>query len=99
MADALESAWEAAGGEKKSTKAFSVIQLEFIMPRPKSRKKDKRHVTKPDVDKLCRAILDAGTTAQIWKDDSQVYRLTASKRYTSAEEPSGVRVVLEEVDV
>ena len=34
-----------------------------------------------DLDKLCRACLDALTDASIWGDDSQVAELVASKRY------------------
>lgn len=36
--------------------------------------------TKPDVDKLSRAILDS-LTGVVWKDDSQVVELTARKVY------------------
>lgn len=35
----------------------------------------------PDIDKLCRAVLDALTIAGVWHDDRHVARLTASKSY------------------
>ena len=39
-----------------------------------------RHVGKPDIDKLCRAVLDA-LTGIAYADDSQVVALDASKVY------------------
>jgi crossover junction endodeoxyribonuclease RusA len=53
------------------------IQIIFAIPKPVSNKRV-RPTTKPDIDKLCRAILDAGTGV-IWKDDSQVVSLHAHK--------------------
>lgn len=38
------------------------------------------HITKPDVDKLSRAVLDA-LTGVIWKDDSQVTTKLVRKRF------------------
>jgi len=62
-----------------------VINLKFCMPIPKSTSKKRRltlnwQVKKPDIDKLARAILDA-LTGTIYKDDSQVAKLTAEKIY------------------
>lgn len=55
----------------------------FTMRKPKSAPKRRRTfpVTKPDVDKLLRAVLDAGTAAGVWGDDSQVIEETARKAY------------------
>lgn len=53
----------------------------------------KTHTVKPDVDKLARALLDAGT-GTLWRDDAQVVSLTVGKRY--AEQPgTWVEVVTE----
>jgi Holliday junction resolvase RusA-like endonuclease len=52
--------------------------------------------TKPDIDKLARAVLDALTGAVI-RDDSQVVVLVARKHYASLDHPPGVTVSLEEV--
>lgn len=57
-----------------------VVILEFRMPRPASVKRAFPHV-KPDVDKLARAVLDA-LTGVVFKDDSQVVSLQASKVYS-----------------
>lgn len=46
-------------------------------------------VAKPDLDKLCRAVLDALTDAGVWRDDSQVASLTAAKVYASGNERPG----------
>lgn len=48
--------------------------------------------TKPDVDKLARALLDA-LTGIAWVDDAQVVRLDVRKRYGDS---AGVRVELAE---
>lgn len=51
--------------------------------------------TKPDVDKLVRAALDA-LTGVCYLDDAQVVSVTASKRYQShATEPMGVTLSVE----
>lgn len=67
------------------------VQLEFRMPRPDSvpthRGRGKKRVRvhalphrRPDLDKLCRALLD-GLTNVIFKDDAQVVWLFAKKVY------------------
>lgn len=53
------------------------------------------HVSKPDLDKLIRTLLD-GLTALAFVDDSQVAEIAAVKWYTT-EEP-GVHVVVEPID-
>jgi Holliday junction resolvase RusA-like endonuclease len=55
--------------------------IRFNMPRPRSHKQkvwvlDPR---KPDVDNLVKAVMDALTTVGVWKDDSQVAKLTTEK--------------------
>ncbi len=50
-----------------------LIVMHFIFERPASVKASKRpfHVVKPDVDKLCRCVLDA-LTGVVYHDDNQV---------------------------
>lgn len=55
------------------------VSLEFVMRRPKRPTKPACD-TKPDLDKLVRAVLDGLTGAAI-ADDSAVVRISASKRY------------------
>lgn len=63
------------------------VHINFRLPRPKSRPDDDWHANRPDVDKLTRAVLDALTTAEIWRDDCLVADLRATKRYASIESP------------
>lgn len=56
------------------------INITFELPKP-MRPRSERHVTKPDLDKLVRGILDA-LTGVVWIDDSQVTFLAASKQYS-----------------
>ena len=58
------------------------ITLMFFLRQPK-RPKASVPITKPDVDKLARAVLDGMTDAGVIRDDSQVTTLTARKRYTT----------------
>lgn len=55
------------------------VECVFFFVRGKTVKRE-HMTTKPDSDKLSRAILDA-MTGVIYKDDSQVVELVASKRY------------------
>lgn len=59
--------------------------LDYVVPVPASRVGDlwPSQQRTGDLDKLTRATLD-GLTGSIWKDDSQVVRIVASKRYANA---------------
>ena len=69
------------------------VRLIFRVPRPKTVPKVRNGLpaAKPDIDKLARPVLDA-CTGTIWKDDSQVVSLRASKVYATDEVPPGVLV-------
>lgn len=57
------------------------LRLAFYLPRPVSLpKKARMAIKKPDLDKLSRTVKDA-LTGVIWKDDSQVVQLLATKEY------------------
>lgn len=82
-----------------------VVRLTFNMPRPKghygSGKNAQRvkagaparPIGKPDLDKLARLVLDACTSV-LWRDDSQVVDLRASKQWAAGQ--PGVHVEVEE---
>lgn len=57
------------------------LDLTFTMPKAKSAPKTRRTfpIKRPDLDKLVRAVLDAGTAAGVWHDDSQVIDIHARK--------------------
>ncbi len=67
----------------------------FVLPRPKSRKVDYWHTSRPDADNLAKAVLDALTDAGIWGDDRQVAWLQAKKIYVQGTEAPGCAVVIE----
>jgi Holliday junction resolvase RusA-like endonuclease len=68
------------------------ITLMFFLRQPK-RPKAAVPITKPDADKLARAVLDGMTDAGVFRDDSQVTTLTVRKRYTT--EAPHVRVFVD----
>lgn len=73
------------------------VDLEFILPRLASAPKTREHppaTSKPDIDKLVRAIFD-GLTGPVWHDDSQVVRMCAEKRRAEIGEPPGVNIRVE----
>jgi crossover junction endodeoxyribonuclease RusA len=74
------------------------VELVFTLPRPKSVsiKRRAHPTTKPDLDKLVRATLDAISLEryiQILTDDSIVTDLHAAKRYAD-HTPPGVRIFI-----
>ena len=78
------------------------VGLAFVFRRPPSHFTGKgalrsgapKNIGKPDLDKLCRAVLDA-LTGVAWDDDSQVVGILATKTYAVTEsDPAGVHVTL-----
>lgn len=71
----------------------ATVDLTFVFPRPKAHYRTgrhaaelrpdapERHTVRPDLDKLCRAVMDALTAAQVVRDDATVSALEARKRY------------------
>jgi len=77
--------------------------MTFRMPRPKSHTgaqgltpsaSNATPHTRPDVDKLARAVNDALTTAGVIYDDSQITRIIAAKRYADPHEAPGVTIAV-----
>jgi crossover junction endodeoxyribonuclease RusA len=74
------------------------VGIAFRLPRPKSAPKTIRWPAKrPDLDKLCRAVLDGITAGSAITDDSQVVVLHALKRFAPDGYPVGARIEIEEV--
>lgn len=85
------------------------VLIRFILPRPKGHFGTGRNAgivkasapafpaTRPDLDKLERATLDALKEAQVYKDDGLVVTLMTAKTYPAQpdEEPGAVITVLE----
>lgn len=72
------------------------VAIEFVLPRPKDHPKTKErdHTSKPDIDKLLRALLD-GLTGVAFADDSQVCRVVVAKRYAGLVEQPGAIVTVD----
>lgn len=73
------------------------VEVVFFLPRPKTITKDKREypIVPPDLDKLCRGLLDGiGQSQIVWGDDSQVVELMASKVYAENPDNAGAKVLI-----
>jgi Holliday junction resolvase RusA-like endonuclease len=72
------------------------VLASFYLARPKSLRKKSTppHLTKPDLDKLMRAIGDA-MTGVLYRDDSQVTGLQVTKAYAAVGEAPRVVIVVE----
>lgn len=77
------------------------LRLRFVFQRPKAlqiRPADELpHTKRPDLDNLCKAILDAANGI-LWADDTQVAELEASKCYGTAGERAHILVYLEPME-
>jgi crossover junction endodeoxyribonuclease RusA len=83
------------------------VEMNFYLPRPKGHYGQGRNAnlvktsspgrpaTKPDIDKLVRACLDA-MTGLVFRDDSQVVTIVARKLYASDVRLPGVHIEIEE---
>lgn len=70
----------------------------FVFERPKTVPKTRKMCTKPDLDKLLRAICDAlgnKGTGQIIEEDSRINLIAAKKRYADGEKPH-VKIIIQE---
>ena len=79
--------------------------VHFFLPRPKAHfrangelkpKATTRHVGRPDLANLEKAVMDALTSLQVWRDDSQVFRKTASKGYAGGTQKPGCEIIVYE---
>jgi Holliday junction resolvase RusA-like endonuclease len=61
------------------------VTIEFRFPLPKSDPHRTRHSTKPDIDKLERATLDALVHGGLIKDDARVFQVFKLKLYARDE--------------
>lgn len=66
------------------------LSIVFYLARPKSVRDREFPAVMPDLDKLCRAVLDSLTDAGIYADDSRVVRLTATKLYADHRGPGAL---------
>lgn len=85
--------WVAAGG--RPTAGPLAVELTFRLPRLATMpvRSYKWKTTKPDFDKLTRAVCDA-LTGLVWHDDAQVCLGVTVKRYAEADETPGCAIVV-----
>lgn len=86
------TAVSAAAAGRETVDGPVSVWLQFRMPPVKSDPHRHRHTTKPDIDKLVRATLDALVHARLIGDDSQVWSVTATKVYAGDGEAIGCTV-------
>lgn len=91
-----QAVYEALRASGKQFDGAVTVMATFYLPRPKTNKRAQM-TTKPDVDKLARAIGDCLTKAGTIKDDSYIVRWQASKHYDD-DLPAGVSLLIESVD-
>lgn len=78
------------------------VRLRFWMPRPKAHFLHGKvrvtspfwHTKKPDNDNLQKAVLDALTDAQLWKDDASVCTVISVKGYCYLGQKSGCYITV-----
>ena len=57
------------------------VDITFVLPRPKSARKNTFPDKKPDLDKLLRSTFDALKSAGVFEDDARVVDCSATKVY------------------
>jgi Holliday junction resolvase RusA-like endonuclease len=85
--------YELRSHKGKDLKSNFEVDLSFFFKRPKSHygtgknsailkdSSPRRHTKKPDLDNLAKAVLDALTDINFWRDDSQITKLTIQKEW------------------
>lgn len=96
--------WAAAEARRFTAIEPVAVQLRFTLRRPKGHSRANGslrptaptyHDTKPDIDKLVRAVLDSLVEARVLADDSLVAWLRVAKGYPLyPEQPAGVDVTV-----
>ena len=92
---ALAVAWCAKAARVRQSTSGIEVRVHCFFPRPK--RPTNPYPSRNDVDKLARSTLDA-LTGIAWRDDQQVVRLVATKRFVDEAEPNpGALIEIEEV--
>jgi len=95
----MRNAWMSPPSE-----SLCKAMITAVFPRPKRllRKKDPSHrlwhSSKPDIDNVCKSVLDSLVMAGVIRDDTQVVLLSARSVYASKEEGPCVEVKLSSID-
>lgn len=71
-----------------------VTSIDFILKRPKALKGNPPHISKPDGDKLERAVWDGLTMSGVIEDDSRIIAWGGLKRYAEPGEQPGAIITV-----
>jgi Holliday junction resolvase RusA-like endonuclease len=86
--EAVAHAAQEAHGELPPYDGAIWLEVMFVMPRPASaRKRAEWHVTKPDSDKLLRALGDSLTMSGVIRDDARLCDINVKKRLADRDHP------------
>jgi Holliday junction resolvase RusA-like endonuclease len=95
---AVKVAAEMARGEAEPLDGPLAIAATFYLARPKHETRDERrriyHATRPDADKLLRALLDALVRAGAIRDDARVSVVRVAKKFAASPDETGARVTI-----
>lgn len=93
-----KNAAQAAGWEPQHNGPVTV-EAHFYMPRPKRPKFKGHAATKPDLDKLIRAIGDALADHNgVLAEDSRIVTWITTKEYSSSDQAPGVHITVTALD-
>lgn len=72
------------------------LHVIWLFPKGKSHKHGEWRVTRPDTDNLEKMLKDCMTRCGYWKDDAQVVKETAEKRWS--DEPTGISIEIHKME-
>jgi len=90
VVDAVKQGMLDSGDDSKFDGAVRV-EVTFYLPKPKTVRTE-YPVKPPDIDKVCRSLLDGITYGGVWLDDSLVVSLVAHKRWAKGEPGAAVTI-------
>ena len=73
-----------------------MLKVLWLFPKGSKHKNGEWRSTKPDTDNLQKLLKDCMTQLGFWKDDAQVAREVAEKRWS--DEPCGIYIEVEELE-
>ncbi|CAB5218432.1 Rus Holliday junction resolvase [uncultured Caudovirales phage] len=90
VVDAVKQGMLDSGDDSKFDGAVR-LEVTFYLPKPKTVRTE-YPVKPPDIDKVCRSLLDGITYGGVWLDDSLVVDLVARKRWAKGEPGAAVTI-------
>lgn len=72
------------------------LHVVWLFPKGKSHKHGQWRITRPDTDNLEKMLKDCMTRCGYWKDDAQVVKETAEKRWS--DEPTGISIEIHKME-